>query len=295
VCVCVCVCVVPIEALTSQGVVQSSARRMPPGPAALRAPVSRTQAIPRRPGSPAPSLLGAASVRRAPPLFNPSLGHSKVWSYHTLPPLPSGAGVLRSIAFILHDILRSKVTAGLLLEKYTKLCMVVDEVINEVRAAPSGGSGEPRGLPHSQAPEWAGVGVGEISQGPHLVTDCPRPTSRTAAHVLLLTRCVHHCVWQQGRAVASPTSSPTSCRSAPACLAHPPRLEYARIVRGGRPSAPRLTQACTWLVAHAQGILETTDRDIIRKALKHKVSLGGSHLHHLHLRLAFGAYAIGYG
>eukprot|EP00983_Pelagomonas_calceolata_P089123 1157280-Pelagomonas_calceolata.AAC.4 len=42
-----------------------------------------------------------------------------------------GSGILRAICFLLQDVLKSKCTSGLLLEKYGKMCCIIDEVINE--------------------------------------------------------------------------------------------------------------------------------------------------------------------
>lgn len=45
----------------------------------------------------------------------------------------TGTGVLRSIVVVLQDVLKSKCTSGALLDKYGKMCCVLDEIINEVR------------------------------------------------------------------------------------------------------------------------------------------------------------------
>lgn len=45
----------------------------------------------------------------------------------------TGSGILRAISYVIQDVLKSKCTSSMLLEKYGKLCCIIDEVINEVR------------------------------------------------------------------------------------------------------------------------------------------------------------------
>lgn len=108
----------------------------------------------------------------------------------------AGAGIVRSIALVLRDVLKCRLSAAALLDKYPKMCMVVDEIINEVGPA--------------EACSCCLLG----GQGCSTCGAC-RAASSTAR-----TACQQRC---------------------------PPR---------------------------AQGILETTDPVVVRKALKHKVSPG---------------------
>jgi hypothetical protein len=52
--------------------------------------------------------------------------------------IPAGAEVIRTLVALLHDILDRPPSASLLLDKYMKLVLVIDEVINEVRDGSSG-------------------------------------------------------------------------------------------------------------------------------------------------------------
>jgi hypothetical protein len=52
----------------------------------------------------------------------------------------AGASIIRTIVSVLHDVLDKPPSVAMLLDKYLKVAIILDEVINEVR--PNQGRGE---------------------------------------------------------------------------------------------------------------------------------------------------------
>lgn len=86
-------------------------------------------------------LLMLASNKPCPTFLclGKCLMHARAHCKPGAPVTCAGADTLRAIMGVLKDVLGKTPSASLLMDKYTKMVMVVDEVINEVGVLAGGG------------------------------------------------------------------------------------------------------------------------------------------------------------